>query len=216
MSLKAKIIAQFKTKYPTVALSNERLDAIADRLDSKITEETEIDAKLDELNEIFPFADIAKDDDRLRNAEAKAKKKPETKAKTKTPIKKEEEEEEEETPPADDTPAWAKALLAKVENLEKAKVTTSRKETLLSKIKDADEKYKSKVLRDFERMKIENEEEFTTVLTDVENDFKEYSELVHNAKFGKDKPFGGVGGSNGKVKEASDADVDEVFNQIKK
>src|SRR5690606_30139624 len=84
----------------------------------------------------------------------------------------------------DETAILLKTLLAKVEGLEKAKVTNSRKDQVLAKLKDADDKYKSKVLRDFERMRIETDEDFEAVLQDVESDFKEHAEVMHLAKFG--------------------------------
>lgn len=212
MSLKAKIIERFKAKFPNLNLSKERLDAMADRMDAKITEESQIDEKLDELNEINPFEDIAKLEDRVRNAERIAKEK----VKGKEPKEKEKEPEPKEELPKenDDTPAWAKALLQEVSALKADKVKNSRKDQVLAKLKDADDKYKSKVLRDFERMRIETDEDFEAVLADVEADLKEHTEIIHLAKFGKDKPFGGIGGNGGKTKEASKEEVQGVLKNI--
>jgi hypothetical protein len=71
--MKDQIIAKFKAKFPAVTLSNKRLDEIADRLSKKVTNEEEIDAKLDEMNELLPFADIQKSDDKIRDLNGKLK-----------------------------------------------------------------------------------------------------------------------------------------------
>src|SRR5690606_18531648 len=102
MILSPEIIARIKAKFPNANLSKARLDKIGTQLDSKFETQEELDEKLDELDGFNPFADIAKDDDRLRTLEAKVKK--EEKPKPETP--KEEEEEED-----DDTPKWAKTLV---------------------------------------------------------------------------------------------------------
>jgi hypothetical protein len=67
-----KIKERLKAKFPGVNLSKQRQDAIAEKLAPKL-EEDGIDAKLDELNELLPFADIAKQDDKIRTLEAKNK-----------------------------------------------------------------------------------------------------------------------------------------------
>ena len=59
MSLKSQILIRFKTKFPAVNLSNTRLNAIADKLDAKITDENQIDERLDAINEITPFDEMA-------------------------------------------------------------------------------------------------------------------------------------------------------------
>ena len=71
--MKEKIIASIKAKFPAVNLSKARLDAIAAILEKKVTDESEIDAKLDEFNEYNPLADIAKQDDAMRNMQNKLK-----------------------------------------------------------------------------------------------------------------------------------------------
>lgn len=106
--MKQKIIAQLKAYLKTLGvknLSQARIDAIADKLALKITDETTIDARLEELNEVLPFADIAKDDDRLRTLEAKSKEKPKDTPPVDTPPV--------DTPPAvpDDAPAYVKQIL---------------------------------------------------------------------------------------------------------
>lgn len=82
--MREKIISQLKAKFSGVNLSKARMDAIADRLTPKITDEAEIDTKLDELNELVPFAEIARQDDKIRDLESKVNKKPKDEQKPNT------------------------------------------------------------------------------------------------------------------------------------
>lgn len=73
--MKPNYLARYKAKFSAVNLSKERMDFIEARLDEKNpTDDTSIDAELDALNRAFPFEEIAKTDDKLRNLEAKSKK----------------------------------------------------------------------------------------------------------------------------------------------
>lgn len=73
--MKDKILAALKAKHPAVNLSKKRLDAIAAKIETLAgTDETLIDAKLDEMNGFYAFADMAKDDDAARNTASKLKK----------------------------------------------------------------------------------------------------------------------------------------------
>src|SRR5205085_1187021 len=114
--------------------SKTRMDAIADKLSAKITDENQIEAKLDELNDIMPFADIAKQDDRLRTLESKSKDKAEEKKEEhKGEEKKEEKSDDQKT---DETPAWAKKLFEEVEALKTEKRQTSINQKLQDKFKE--------------------------------------------------------------------------------
>ncbi len=102
--MKEKIKARLKVKYPGVNLSNKRLDAIADKIEKKVATDADdaaIDTALDTMNDYHSFADIAKDDDRMRTLEA-AKPKDEPKPDPAKP---------DQAKPADDMPEWAKALV---------------------------------------------------------------------------------------------------------
>lgn len=133
--MKQKIIDRLKAKFSGINLSNARLDAIADKLAPKITDETTIDAKLDELNEIISFADIAKQDDRVRTLETNQKPKPET-PKPEPPAPKHD-------PKDDDAPEWAKALIdqnkamaLKMEALESGRTAEHNASRLIGILKE--------------------------------------------------------------------------------
>lgn len=192
MSLKAKIKARLKAKFSGVNLSTKRIDAIADKL--KLEEDAEddaIDERLDELNEIFSFAEMAKNDDRLRTLEAKQK-----------PPKKEDDNDEPDSPadpkkPTDpEMPAWAKALVdsnkalaEKLERLESGKTADTRKQTLEGKLKDVDPKFKSTALKAFGRMKFESDEDFETYLSEIEEDAKEFALQTQTDDIGLSRPL---------------------------
>ena len=134
MAVKPEIIkARLKALFPKANLSQKRLDAIADKLAKKPADDANddaIDVVINEFNDVMSIEEIAKDDDRARTLEADNKAKAELIAKKGG---KKEEEEDNDDPSKkkndDDAPAWAKALLEKVDNLEKGKVTETKVQT---------------------------------------------------------------------------------------
>jgi hypothetical protein len=137
--MKDQIVAKFKAKFPAVNLRKKRLDAIADKLSSKITDEAEIDAKLDELNDIFPFQKISEEDDAYFDLKRKVTEQPANKDNTNQSTSTTTQDK------ADDTPAWAKALVESNQQLaQKLAVMEKEKnqQTMLQKI-GAHEKLKA-------------------------------------------------------------------------
>lgn len=193
--MRDKIIAAFKAKYSNVTLSQKRLDALADKLAPKITEETQIEAKLEELNEIFSFADIQKEDDRIRTLESQVKKQEKKEEPKKEPKKEPEEPEEYEMP------AWAKALLDKVTKLEAEKQQSTIKQKLAEKLKDVPSALWAK------RIQPEKEEDIDAFVADVENDYNTLPQLAVNSK-----PKSGTGKVD---KTASKEEIDSVLDKIK-
>lgn len=207
--MKEKIIQKIRELFPNVNLSKERLDAIADKLAAKITEEDQIEERVNDLNEVVPFAEIAKQDDRVRTLEAEVKKKAANPTDPPNPTN---DPPTDPPKPTDDTPKWAKTLLEKVEKLESGKIATSRREKVLEKLKDADEKYRNRVLRDFDRMRIDSDEDFETVLSDIESDFVDFKQLQSDIGLGNDSPFGAFG--NLDKGKPSDSEVESIVDSI--
>lgn len=212
MSLKKEIAERLRSKFAGVNLSKARIDAICAKIDAKVTTEDEIDAKLDDLNEILPFAEIAQVDDYQRTKEAKEKKAKEDAQ------KKEGDEKTPPTPPTDDVPSWAleliaqsKSLSTEVANLRGEKTITSRKDALSKILKEAPEAYRNKAIRDLERMNFENDELFNEYLSETETGFSEFNQSILDSGLGKDKPFGASG--SGK-KEASDDEINAILDSI--
>lgn len=213
MNIKNTIKALLQSKFGGVQLSQARIDAIAGRLEGKVTTEEELLQRMETLNEALPFADIAKEDDRVRSLEAAAKAKGDEKQEEKKP--------EEKKPTGEDIPAWAQAIIdgnktvnEKLAALEGNKVIGDRKSLILAKLKDADEAYSSKVLRDFGRMSFADDAAFEEYLGEVESDYTGHVQTTAESQLGKDAPFKGIG-KDGKVTEATQAEVDQVIGEIK-
>jgi hypothetical protein len=129
MALTEKIIERIKAKFPGINLSKPRLDAIAAKIDAKVEDdETKIDAQLDAYNDFNPLADIAKQDDTIRDLKSKVK----TAAKPQ-PTKTDEPADE---PIVDDTPKWAKTLMTELAQLKAEKAQTTIQSQLKEKLKD--------------------------------------------------------------------------------
>lgn len=135
--MKQKIIDRLKAKFSGINLSNARLDAIADKLAPKITDETTIDAKLDELNEVVPFSELAKLDDWQRTKEQKEKEQKDKKT------SESEKKSAETSKQDDDAPEWAKALIdqnkamaLKMEALESGRTAEHNASRLIGILKE--------------------------------------------------------------------------------
>lgn len=186
---KEQIKAKFKAKYPTVTLSNARLDSIVDKLDNKTDSEDTIETALEAINDITPFDEMAKIDDKIRTLEAKKPKAADPVKPVTDPVV--------EPDPANEPPAWFKAFSEKVEGklsaIEGEKRITTRKQALTEKLKDAPESYKNTVLKAFNRMQFTTEEEFAEYIAETETDLAVVIQEQSNAGLGKDKPAANFG-----------------------
>lgn len=215
MNIKNTIKALLQSKYGGVQLSAARIDAIAGRLEGKVTTEEELLQKMEALNELQPFADMRAEDDRQRSLQAELDK-----------LKKPTDPAPTDPAPADpkkddDIPAWAQALIdgnktvnEKLAALEGNKVTGDRKSQILAKLKDADEAYSTKVLRDFGRMSFADDAAFEEYLGEVETDYTGHIQTTAESQLGKDAPFKSVT-ADGKVAVATKEELDSVMNEIK-
>lgn len=214
--MKEKIIASIKAKFPAVNLSKARLDAIAAILEKKVTDENEIDAKLDEFNEYNPLADIAKQDDAMRNMQNKLKT-----AGQQNPTKN--NSNDNQYAPGDpidddkDTPPWAKALmksnnvlLEKVQQLEGEKTKSSIQKAIADKLKEIPGNYWNK------RAIPQKEDDIDQFVIDVQADYADFQkELVEQGIAVHPAPVGGSGSGRGKgEKAASKEEIDAVVNEI--
>lgn len=222
MDIKKAIRALLQSDFGGVQLSATRVEELAKRMDGKVESEDQVKEKLSAFNELFPFADIVKEDDRQRSLNSELEK-------LKKGAGKSEKEKDEEGVAGDgsgsaagseDMPSWAKALIdgnkaltETVQALKGDKVVNDRRSLIQAKLKDAGEDYSAKVLRDFGRMNFATEEDFTAYLTDIEADFANYTQSTAESKLGKDSPFSSVG-NDGKVKEATKEELDSVMSEI--
>lgn len=225
MSLKIKTAARLKALFAGVALSKKSVDAIGDQLaKAGLTDEStdeEIDVKLNERNALFSFEDQKKFDDyQVGKATKEAADKEAKRIADASAGKPEEVELPADTPPWMKTfieaqAASNKALQDQIAAITGEKVTNTRKEQYAKALEGTSEAFKTKALKDFSKMKFENDEDFNGFLTEATEDAKGFIQEESNSGLGGDRPNGGTGGNTGKgVKEASAAEVDAAVNSI--
>lgn len=215
MSLKSKIITKLKAyvKEKGYNLSNARINTLSDRLDTKVDKEDGIDEAIENMDSLVDFKELASLDDAKRNAEKKAAEEADKKDPANPPA-------DPANPPApdkkegDEMPAWFKqhtesqnkiieSLTSKITAFEQGNVIQTRRQQLEAKLKDAPEKFKARALRDFDRLKIDSEDDFTSYLADIEQDVADEIQLQSDAGLGVDAPNRGVGGAKLKEEEVS-------------
>ena len=133
-----------------VNLSKNRKDSIIEKLTKRVETEEEIEKAIEDYADFI--VEIAKADDRARTLEAK---KPQTEP-TQTEVATEASK--------DDTPAWVKALLEKVEQLETAKI----QESLFEKFQK-DERNKNIPTALLQTLAPKTAEEYETAVENINN-----------------------------------------------
>lgn len=126
MNKRQKIAGRLKVLFPKANLSKVRIDAIAAKLESKVSDDaddTAIDEVINQANDFMDFEAIAKEDDRVRQLEANQKKDdggtdPDPNPNPAT------------LPKNDDEPEWAKKLAQRLDNIEKGEVNKSKANTV--------------------------------------------------------------------------------------
>lgn len=202
---RARVRARVAALFPKAGhLSQKRIDAIADRLEStdESTDE-EIDAELTEINNkgVDSLEDIAKNDDRIATLEKKSKK-------SEDPKKEEEEPEDDKDPVAKLTKQVA-ALAAQLEKQESEK----SKQSLAERFKKDD---RLKGIPEFmlKRSVPADEDSYEEAVASLSEEYKAFATEQKLPAFGNDAPPAGEGGGRGTKKEASDAEVDDIANKL--
>lgn len=123
----------------------------------------------------------------------------------------------------DDAPAWAKGLVETVETLrgeiatlKGEKVATSRKSKLAELLKDSGS-YGSRILKSFDHMRFETDEEFDDFYSEVEEDLKAYNQERADAglaTLGNPPATGGGKGGKKEDEVISDAEVEAIANSF--
>lgn len=206
MSKKQKIAGRLKALFPKANLSQKRIDAIADKLESKVADDADdsaIDDVVNQANDFMDFEVIAKEDDRIRTLEANQKKAGEEEPNPPgTPP----------TPPKDETPEWAKSLLQKVEAIEKGEIAKSKASTvadLFSKsevLKGLPEKQKQSWIN---RVNLEAED-LASEISSLETEYTELKQSIVDSSDYAGAPFRATGAGS----SVSDADLDAVMGNL--
>lgn len=206
MNKKQRISGRLKHLFPKANLSQKRVDAITAKLETKVSDDAD-DAAIDEIinqaNEFMDFEALAKEDDRIRTLEANQRKVGEEEPNPPgTPP----------VPPKDDTPEWAKALLQKVESLEKGKITESKANTvadLFSKseiLKSLPENQKQSWIK---RVNLESED-LASEITALETEYSELKQSIVDSSEYAGSLYSRTEGKD----SVSDADLDAVMSQL--
>jgi hypothetical protein len=202
--MREKILAKLTEKF--AGLPKNFLGLWADKLATKVTEESQIEGVVNELDKLPVTlqelaAELQKEGDR-RVAEAK---KPQPK--TPEPAKKGDEGSNQQ-PPADDTPAWAKALMEEVKTLK----TEKQQQTIQAKL---NEKLKGVPPVFFKGRVPDSEDKIETVAAEILADYTAFQQDSINAGLenGKRPATGGAGVNPSK--QAVLKDIDEWVPQGK-
>lgn len=206
MAVEAKRIKErLRSLYPKVNLSTRRLDEISARLAKKPADDADdetVDQVINDANDFMPFADIAREDDRVRNLEARANGNDPKPADPQQPA--DPKPSDPPQPPTDEMPAWAKTmmesnkkLLQEVGELKAGKITETKMENARKlfegneTLKGLKETVKEKWLA---RIDVNSETPLEDQISELES---EYTELVQIAADNKRVAGAPPNGSNG-------------------
>ena len=195
-----EIKGRLRELFPKANLSTTRISQYAEKLKAKLSEEStkeDVDNLIKDLNDLVDFAQVAKDDDRLRTYQ-----KPQPKV--------EEAPKPSEEPKSDDVPEWAKALLTEVKTLREEKV----QDTIQSKFRNH-EALKGIPTEILDLVKtpttLDEVDQFATTIADV---YKEKQIKEKLDSFGRDIPPQGEHTKNVEVKPKSLEDLKKAGIKI--
>jgi hypothetical protein len=209
--MKEKILIALKTKYKNLGFGDKAFDGVAAFLATTITEEENIETGIAGVEGLFKGfqGDV---DKRVTDAVSKTKLEAATNTKKESTTKSGGDEPDTTKKDEDGIPAWAqslldanKALSGEIATLKSGKTAESRKAILETKLKDAQPKFKEKILKDFSRMQFEKDEDFDAYVTETETDLSEFTQSLSDQGLGSQKPPTIAGGNL--TKTALEADI---------
>ncbi|TXK52382.1 hypothetical protein FVR03_01310 [Pontibacter qinzhouensis] len=198
MADRAKVLAAIEARLKGKSLSKNFKENIATKWAEKIDTDENIDAYIEDREDILIEAS-SEADRRATEAATKAKgdttkKDPDTPPTVPAP----------EPPKTDDTPAWAKALMQEVQTLKAEKQAQTVQQKVLSdeRLKTVPKSYlKGRPLPT-------SEDEVDSWIEATTTDYKEFAQEMKLQNFGNDTPPSGSGSPTGKV--ASKAEIEAV------
>lgn len=187
------------------------ISSIAERLHKKfpdLTEEADHDKEVDLLDELISFADIAKEDDRVRTLEARIK---EPKPADPKPADPKPADPKPSDPPED----WKKQMDKQIKELSD-KLAQSEKKELQSRLyqKFLDKLKEEKIPLSFAKGRtVESEDQIETMLTEVKADWTEVSQEFSNNGLLRmsGTPAGGTANNGKATKEEIGSLVDKIL-----
>ena len=133
----SRIKGRLRDLFPKANLSNKRLDEVSARLAKKPSDDADdaaIDEVLQNVNDVYSFEEMAKDEHRIASAENKLKNQP--------PTVDDPEPTDPPKPESKDIPAWAQSLLDEVKGLKEGKITETKTQSA-RQLFDKNETFKS-------------------------------------------------------------------------
>lgn len=186
--MKDKILQALKTKFKNLGFGDKAFQGVADYLAATVTEEAQIETAIAGVEPLLKSFQ-GEIDARVTTAVAKAKSE-----------KKDGDDDGEgagqkkKTEPKDKddiaviVAEAVKSAIAPIQQelsvFKGQKTLETRKQTLEAKLKDAPEKIKAKILKDFGRMNFEKDEDFDAYLTETETDLAEFNQELANQNLG--------------------------------
>lgn len=215
--MKQKLIALLKTSFASKGFNQKELESLADLVISQqsLTEESAYEDLTTAVTNAKPVADFVQSVASRQVSDVKKPAKVEEPANPANPAK------PAEPTKTDDMPEWAKGLVTSIGSLTQGlaainaeKVGNTRREQYAKTLEGTSEVFKTKALKDFDRMTFKDDEDFNSYLTDATEDAKSFIQDEANNNLGGDRPGGGIIAPVGGKKEASEAEVTAVVDAI--
>ncbi len=193
-----------KTLFASKGFSPRALEGLAEVLATNLTEESTTEELTAAIEGLKPMTDIMQSEINRQVNDAKKPK----------PVEEPAKPADEPAKPVnnDDMPEWAKTLTTAVQTLGQGlqaiqleKVGNTRRDQYAKTLEGTSEAYKSKALKDFDRLTFKDDEDFTGWLTDTTEDVKGFIQEESNSGLGGDRPNGGAGKQANGEKEVSPA-----------
>lgn len=214
--MKQKLIALLKTSFASKGFNAKELESLADLVigQQSLTDESTDEDLATAVTNAKPVADFVQS---VASRQVSDVKKP---AKVEEPT----------SPPSDppipenetatekmlrETLGVVKALAEQVETLKGDKVATTRREQFIKSMEGTSQEYQDRELKKFDRFIFKDDEDFNAFIEELKPDHAAAAQAEIDSKGGGFAPGGGVGGPKSGTKEASEAEVEEVFANIK-
>jgi len=208
----SRIKGRLRDLFPKANLSTKRLDEISARLAKKPSDDADdaaIDEVLQNVNDVYSFEEMTKDEHRIVNAENKLKNQPPT-ADPKTDPAPTPEPSPEPNGKTKDVPEWAQTLLQEVKDLKQGKVAETKTQSA-RELFEKNETFKSLKEKGkefyFSKIDINSETPIEEQISSIEEVHNEIiQDKADNTQHSNQPP------DNSGNEKLSDADLDKIVS----
>lgn len=213
--MKKKILEALKNRYKNMGFGDKALDGVASYLEPSVKEDADIEtaiAGVESLLKVFQGdadklrTDKSAAEKRLADLEAKVKELGGEPAKNEPETKNGNED--------NDTPAWAKKIMERLDAIEGDKVTANRKQKFDAIIGKLPESLRKPYART--DIKSISDDEFDTLLSEVGTEVEELAKntTAKGAVFGRPANSNTIKTTTDGVKEATDEEAQSVVDRM--